>query len=119
MSTIGRIAAEAGIIVVETMLVTAANYVTNTCLDMYAHPDVRNCKTDEEKAEKIKNFEKTMGVVKPVLNVVEAGIIGAGAGIAIEAIDHRGAAAATASENKESSEEQTTTSSLIGCNYLI
>jgi len=113
---VGKLLAQAGIIVVETLAVTAANYATNTCIDMYAHPDLKDCKTDEEKAEKIQKFEKTMNIIKPVACVLEAGLIGAGAGLAIEAVDRSGKASAV----KESSEEKSNESAaLIGCNYLI
>lgn len=105
MNTIAKVAAEAGIILVETMAVTAANYATNTAIDIYAHPDLKNCKTDEEKQAKIQKFEKTMKVLKPVACVLEAGLIGAGAGIACDAIDNVG-------RKKE-------TAALIGNNYYI
>lgn len=105
MNTIAKIAAETGIILVETMAVTAANYATNTAIDIYAHPDLKNCKTDEEKQAKIQKFEKTMKVLKPVACVLEAALIGAGAGIACDTIDNVG-------RKKE-------TTALIGNNYYI
>lgn len=116
---VGKLLAQAGIIIGETLLVTAANYATNTCIDMYAHPDLKDCKTDEEKQEKIVKFEKTMNIVKPVACVLEAGVIGAGAGFAIEAVDKSGKVAAATTN--DSSEEKTSNESaaLIGCNYLI
>ena len=120
MSMIGKIAAQAGVTVVETMLVTAANYATNTAIDMYEHPDLRKCTTDEEKQVKIEKFQKTMKVVKPVLNVVEAAVIGAGCGIAIEAIGNAGSKNQKSSvESKEANEANNEAAALIGCNYLI
>lgn len=118
MSTITKIIAEAGVILVETLAVTAANYVTNTCIDMYAHPDLKDCKTDEEKAEKIQKFEKTMSIVKPVACVLEAGIIGAGAGLAVEAIDRSGKVS-TSTESSDESKTSNEAAALIGCNYYI
>ena len=117
--SIRKMIAEAGIILGETLLVTAANYVTNTCIDMYAHPDLKDCNSDEEKQAKIQKFKKTMNIVKPVACVLEAGLIGAGAGFAIEAVDRSGKVAAATTN--DSSEEKTSNEStaLIGCNYLI
>ena len=113
---VGKLLAQAGIIVVETLAVASANYATNTCIDMYAHPDLKECKTDEEKAEKIQKFEKTMSIIKPVACVLEAGLIAAGGCLALGAVDRSG----KASDVQESSEEKSNESAaLIGCNYLI
>lgn len=113
--TAGKIIAQVAIVTGETLAVAAANYVTNTCIDMYAHPDLKNCKTEEEKAEKIKKFEKTISIIKPVVNVIEAGLIGAGCGIAIECIDKKSAA----TKKNDQEEKAQESSALIGTNYLI
>lgn len=114
--TIGRILGQIAILTGETVAVAAANYASNVAIDFYAHPDLKNCKTEEEKAEKVEKFNKTMSVVKPVINVIEAGLIGAGCGIAIEAIDR---AAVVTDTDVDEAEEAAFKSNLIGCNYLI
>lgn len=115
--TIGRIIAQVAILTGETVAVAAANYATNTAIDFYAHPDLKDCKTEEEKAEKVEKFNKTMSVVKPIVNVIEAGLIGAGCGIAIEAIDK--AVVVVDTDDVDDAEEAAFRSNLIGCNYLI
>lgn len=114
---LGKVLANAGIVVGEAFLTAAANYATNTAFDVYAHPDLKDCNTDEEKQQKIQKFQKTMNIVKPIVNVIEAGIIGAGACIACDAINNAGKAAVV---NEESGENQTAeNAALIGVSYLI
>lgn len=111
---LGKVLANAGIVVGEAILTAAANYATSTVIDMYAHPDLKDCKTDEERQQKIQKFQKTMNVVKPIVNVIEAGIIGAGACIACDAINNVGAVT-----SEESGEYNTENAALIGASYLI
>lgn len=110
---LGKVLANAGIVVGEAILTAAANYATSTVIDMYAHPDLKDCKTDEERQQKIQKFQKTMNVVKPIVNVIEAGIIGAGACIACDAIN------VGAVTSEESGEYNTENAALIGASYLI
>ena len=115
MNIIGKLLAKGAIILVETMAVTAANYATATAIDIYAHPDLKDCATDEEKQAKIQKFEKTMSVVKPAACVIEAGLFAAGASLACDAIDRSSNTATAAKEESNTNEA----SGLIGCNYYM
>lgn len=117
--TIGKVLGMVAVTAAESMVVAAANYATNTAIDFYAHPDLKDCKTEEEKAAKIEKFNKTMSIVKPVICVVEAGLIGAASGIALEAISKSKTVAAETSEESSAEEQHQEVAALIGCNYLI
>lgn len=115
MTTLGKILCQAGIITGEVLLTTGVSYATNTVIDMYAHPDLKDCKTDEEKEKKIESFNKTMGVIKPLIGVVEGALISAGCNVAIDAVKNsRNKTAETVDTAEESTEE----AALMG-SYLI
>lgn len=106
-----NILAKCAIVTGETILVTGLNYATNSVVDMYMHPDLKNCNTDQEKADKIKRFDKAKSLIKPIINVVEASLVASATGVALDAIDRK-----STTTNADTSEEK---SSLIGSNYYL
>ena len=95
-----------GIVAAQSVLTSAAVYCTNNAIEMYASPDLRDCKTDEERIEKIEKFEKKKTTISNVIGVVEAGILSAGSAIAMSAIDTASIAKTTAdSQNQKDNNE--------------
>lgn len=104
-----------GIIMGTTALGTAAVYGTNLLIDMYVQPDTRGCNTDEEYAAAVAKHEKTMRVVKPIINCVEIGLIGAAASLGSSYIMK---ASATAEATTETTAEDNNDSSFTGGIYI-
>lgn len=92
-----------GIIMGTTALGTAAVYGTNLLIDMYVQPDTRGCNTDEEYAAAVAKHEKTMRVVKPIINCVEIGLIGAAASLGSSYIMKASATTETTAEDNNDS----------------
>lgn len=72
MSTIKTVATLA----VQGIATITANYATSTLIDMYVSPDLKDCKSEEEKEAKIKSFNTATKVAKISINVLEAAAIG-------------------------------------------
>ena len=82
------------------ILGTAAVYGTNMLIDMYVQPDTRGCNTDEEYAAAVAAHEKTMKIVKPIINCVEVGLIGAAASLGVNYINSKSATPAETTNAK-------------------
>lgn len=60
----------------QAVATVTANYATSAAIDAYCSPDLKDCKSDEDRQKKINNFNKIKKVAKVGCNVIETAAIG-------------------------------------------
>ena len=117
MNNVTKILAQSGVILLQCAATSAASYVTDTLIDMYAQPKDMSKLSEEEQEKELKKFCKNIKFAKFAATVTESALLGAASAGCCIGIEKAAAKSTTSSES--SRETASNQSCLIGCNYFI
>lgn len=103
----------------QAVATVTANYATSAAIDAYCSPDLKDCKSDEDRQKKTEDFNKIKKVAKVGCNVIEAAAIGKVSMMVLNS--NKSSTSSTDSESTSSDDASTAMNRgyLVGKNFLV